>query len=132
MAMTDLLADVLTRIRNAQAAGHDYVIVPCSKLVKSVLKVLHDEGYISGWKEFEESKGIDFVKVDLKYHQGRPVIHVIERVSKPGRRTYKKISELKKFYGGLGVSIISTPKGVMSDDEARKHHLGGEVLCNIY
>jgi small subunit ribosomal protein S8 len=130
--MTDLLADVLTRIRNAQRAGHEYVVVPCSKLVKSVLKVLQDEGYIGDWKEFEESKGISFVKVDLKYHQGRPVIHVIEKVSKPGRRVYKKISELKKFYGGLGVSIVSTPKGVMSDDEARKHHLGGEVLCNVY
>jgi len=132
MALSDLLADVITRIRNGQMAGHSIVITPSSNLVKSVLDVMIKESYIKGYEEFEQSKGIMLLKVDLKYHQGQPVITFIQKVSKPGRRIYSQIKKLKKYYGGLGISIISTSKGVMSDEEARKLRLGGEVLCNVY
>lgn len=132
MALTDLLADALTRIRNGQMAKHAFVTVPSSKLVKDVLEVLKEEGYILGYEEFEHKKGINLVKIDLKYYQGQAVINKIERVSTPGRRIYTQIKHMRKYFGGLGVSIVSTPKGVMSDDMARKHHVGGEILCNVF
>ncbi|AIF81719.1 30S ribosomal protein S8 [endosymbiont of Acanthamoeba sp. UWC8] len=132
MALTDLLADALTRIRNGQLAKHAFATVPSSKLVKDVLEVLKDEGYILGYEEFEQKKGINLIKIDLKYYQGQPVINKIVKVSTPGRRIYTQIKKMKKYFGGLGICIVSTPKGVMSDDKARKHHVGGEILCNVF
>ncbi len=132
MALTDLLADALTRIRNGQMVKHSYVTVPSSKLVKDVLEVLKDEGYILGYEEFEQRKGINLIKIDLKYYQGQAVINKIERVSTSGRRVYTQIKKMKKYFGGLGIAIVSTSKGVMSDDKARKHQVGGEILCNVF
>jgi small subunit ribosomal protein S8 len=132
MALTDFLADFLSRIRNGQMAKHAFITAPSSSMIKAVSDVLKREGYILGYEEFEQSKGINMLKVDLKYHNGAPVINEINRVSRPGRRIYTQIKTLKKFYGGLGISIISTPKGVLSDDEARKLHTGGEIICNVF
>jgi small subunit ribosomal protein S8 len=103
-----------------------------SKLNINVLSVLKDEGYIRDFKNIEEKNGIATIKIDLKYYNGDPVIKNIKRISKPGIRVYSKISELDKPYGGLGISILSTPKGVMSDQQARKNNVGGEVLCEVF
>ncbi len=133
MSCTDLLADVLTRIRNGQKAGHAFVIAPSSRLIKAVLSVLQKEGYIRAYEEFEQRKGVSSFKIDLKYSSGgEPVITEIKRVSKPGRRKYSAISELERSYNGLGVNIVSTSKGVLSDGDARLANVGGEVLCSVY
>ncbi|RZI45572.1 30S ribosomal protein S8 [Rickettsiales endosymbiont of Peranema trichophorum] len=132
MALSDVLADVLTRIRNGQMAKLPFVTVHSSKLVKSVLKVLHQEGYISQFEELEDRKGVNFIKVALKYHDGNPVIAMIKRVSTPGRRSYTKVADLQKVYGGLGIGVLSTSKGVVSDHEAKQLNAGGEVLCYVY
>ncbi len=132
MTMTDPLGDMLTRIRNAQRARKDTVVSPSSKFRINVLEVLRREGYIRGYTVEEADHGGAEVRIELKYHEGEPVIRRIARVSKPGRRVYSKIKDLPKYYGGLGVTILSTPQGVMSDSEARAANLGGEVLCQVF
>lgn len=129
MSMQDPIADMLTRIRNGQAASKVNVNMPASKLKASIAKVLADEGFIAGFSVDSEVKAT--MTVELKYFEGRPVIDTIKRVSRPGLRIYKKVDELPKVIGGLGVSIISTSKGVMSDRAARKAGFGGEVICTV-
>ena len=130
--MSDPLGDMLTRIRNGQMARKATVPVPSSKLRARVLDVLEREGYIRGYSAAEIRKGINELNVELKYFDGEPVIKEIARVSKPGRRVYSGIKDLGRVYNGLGISILSTPKGVMSDAEARDNNVGGEVLCRVY
>ena len=130
--MTDPLADMLTRIRNGQRARKSAVMSPASKLRSAVLDVLQREGYIRGYAPAESDTGKPAFSIELKYHEGRPVIAELQRVSKPGRRVYSGIKDLQRFYGGLGISILSTPRGVLSDNEARKQNVGGEVLCRVF
>jgi small subunit ribosomal protein S8 len=130
--MTDPVGDLLTRIRNGQSARLDSVTVPASRLRSNVLDVLQREGYIRGWFEEELRPGVKELRVELKYDNGRPVIKEIKRVSTPGRRVYSKISELTRHFNGLGISILSTPRGVMSDAEARAANVGGEVICKVF
>lgn len=132
MTMSDPLGDLLTRIRNGQRARKSNVSSPASKLRTNVLEVLKREGYIRDFARQEVSPGIAELRIELKYHEGKPVIREISRVSKPGRRVYSKIQDLPKIYNGLGIAILSTPKGVMSDNEARAANLGGEVLCRVF
>ncbi len=132
MAMSDPLGDMLTRIRNGQAAKKSAIPVPSSKMRARVLDVLQREGYIRGYSQSELKKGISELNVELKYFDGEPVIKEIARISKPGRRVYSGIKDLGRVYNGLGISILSTPKGVMSDAEAREQNVGGEVLCRVY
>ncbi|WP_119169232.1 30S ribosomal protein S8 [Algihabitans albus] len=132
MAMSDPLGDLLTRIRNAQRAGKSAVLTPHSKLRLNVLDVLKREGYIRDYAEGSDDRGHGQIEVQLKYHDGAPVIREIARVSKPGRRVYSKIKELPRFYNGLGIAILSTPKGVMADHQARAENVGGEVLCRVF
>ncbi|GAA0577673.1 30S ribosomal protein S8 [Caenispirillum bisanense] len=132
MSMTDPLGDLLTRIRNGQRARKSSVVTPASNLRANVLDVLQREGYIRGFERYNIRQGIDEIRVDLKYLDGEPVIKEISRVSKPGRRVYSKIKDLPKVYNGLGISILSTPRGVMSDHEARQANVGGEVLCKVF
>jgi small subunit ribosomal protein S8 len=130
MSMTDPIADFLTRIRNGQAANKAEVTVASSKVKLAIARVLKDEGYIADFGT-QESGGKTTLTVALKYHQGRPVIERIERVSRPGLRQYRGNQDLPKVLGGLGVAIVSTPKGVMTDREARRTGQGGEVLCVV-
>jgi small subunit ribosomal protein S8 len=130
MSMTDPLGDMLTRIRNAQRAGQPAVFTPASKFRVSVLEVLQREGYIRGYEHVEE-EGHSALRIELKYHEGEPVIRTIKRISKPGRRVYSGIADLGQICNGLGIAILSTPKGVLSDSEARNQNVGGEVLCNV-
>ena len=132
MAFNDSLSDMLARIKNAHQAKKVSTSCFKSKLNMNVLSVLKEEGYIRDFKDFEEKKGISSIKIELKYFNGTPVIKKIKRISKPGVRVYSKISELEKPYGGLGISILSTPKGVMSDQQARKNNVGGEILCEVF
>ena len=132
MAMTDPLGDLLTRIRNGQRARKDAVVSPASSLRVNVLDVLKREGYIRGYEVSDVRPGLKQVNVELKYFEGDPVIREIQRVSTPGRRVYSKIKNLSNVYNGLGISIISTPRGVMSDAEAREANVGGEVLCQVF
>ena len=132
MSMTDPIADMLTRIRNGQQSKKDHVMVPASSLRANVLEVLKREGYIRGFERQNVRAGIDEFKVELKYHEGRPVINEIERVSTPGRRVYSKVKDLPKFYNGLGIFVLSTPQGVMSDHEALQANVGCEVLCKVF
>ena len=132
MAFNDALSDMLARIKNAHTARKSYTSCFSSKLNMNVLSVLKTEGYIRDFKDLEVKKGINSIKIDLKYYNGSPVIKNIKRISKPGIRVYSKISDLPKPYGGLGISILSTPKGVMSDQQARKNNVGGEVLCEVF
>jgi len=132
MSLSDPLGDMLTRIRNAQRAKQTGVIAPASSLRADVLDVLKREGYIRAWKIEDVRPGIRQLEVELKYSEGEPAIKEISRVSKPGRRVYSKIKDLPKHYNGLGISILSTPRGVMSDTEARAANVGGEVLCSVF
>ncbi|MCX5616723.1 30S ribosomal protein S8 [Bombella sp. TMW 2.2559] len=132
MSMSDPLGDMLTRVRNAQRARHAACVAPASKLRASVLEALKREGYIRGYTTEEVRKGISQFRIELKYADGQPVIREIHRVSRPGRRVYSKIKELPRVYAGLGVSILSTPRGVLSDVEARAANVGGEVLCRVF
>lgn len=132
MAMSDPLGDMLTRIRNAQRARQTICVAPASKLRANVLDVLRREGFIRGYAREELKPGIARLRIELKYNEGEPVIKEITRVSRPGRRVYSKIRELPRVYSGLGVSILSTPQGVMSDVEARAANVGGEVLCRVF
>ena len=132
MAFNDALSDMLARIKNAHQARKSFTSCYKSKLNSNVLSVLKDEGYIRDFKDIEVRKGINNIQIDLKYYNGTPVIKNLKRVSKPGIRVYSKISDLPKIYGGLGISILSTPKGVMSDNQARKNNVGGEILCEVF
>jgi len=132
MAMSDPLGDMLTRIRNGQRVGMSSVRAPASRLRSNVLDVLKREGYIRGFHTSEEAAGMAEIEIELKYHEGTPVIQEIARVSRPGQRVYSKIKELPRYYNGLGIMILSTPRGVMSDQEARAANVGGEVLCRVF
>ncbi len=132
MSMTDPLGDMLTRIRNGQQAGLKSVTSPASKLRERVLDVLQQEGFIRGYSVTELRSGISEITIELKYQEGTPVIREIQRVSRPGRRVYSKIRDLRQVYGGLGIAILSTPKGVLSDNTARAENVGGEVLCRVF
>ena len=132
MTMTDPLGDMLTRIRNGQRAKKSTVVAPASRLRSNVLDVLKREGFIRGFSERQVDPGIKEIQIELKYHEGEPVIREISRISKPGRRVYSKIKDLKRVYDGLGISILSTPRGVLSDSEARDANVGGEVLCRVF
>ena len=132
MSLSDPLGDMLTRIRNAQRARHTSCVAPASKLRANVLDVLRREGYIRGFAAEQLRPGVSQLRIELKYAEGEPVIKEIHRVSTPGRRVYSKIKALPRVYAGLGVSILSTPRGVMSDAEARAANVGGEVLCRVF
>ena len=131
MLMNDPLGDMLTRIRNAQMRKRPNVTTPASSLRARVLDVLQAEGYIRGYSESETNGKAEF-QIELKYLDGQPVIREIQRVSKPGRRVYSSVKAIPRVADGLGVSILSTPKGVMSDHEARSQNVGGEVLCRVF
>ena len=136
MAVTDPIADYLTRIRNAQQAGHRIVEIPASKLKKSITEILYDQGYILKYK-FEEGTGKGnqgVIKIALKYDRAskRPVIRELGRISKPGLRKYAKAGEIPRIINGLGIAIVSTSKGLMTDKQARSENVGGEVLCYVY
>jgi small subunit ribosomal protein S8 len=130
--MNDPLGDMLTRIRNAQMRGKSKVVSPASKLRAVVLDVLANEGYIRGYERVTDAKGQPALEISLKYYEGTPVIREIHRVSKPGRRVYMGVKDIPQVRQGLGVSIVSTPKGVMSDAAARTANDGGEVLCTVF
>lgn len=132
MSMSDPLGDMLTRIRNGQRARKDSVVAPASKLRANVLEVLKREGFIRGYTQYEVRPGINELKIELKYYDGDPVIREVQRVSKPGRRVYSGVKDLTRVYNGLGISVLSTPQGVLSDAEARAAHVGGEVLCQVF
>jgi small subunit ribosomal protein S8 len=123
---------MLTRIRNGQRANKSVITVPASKLRSNVLDVLQREGYIRGYSWAEIRSGIAELTVELKYSEGQPVIREINRVSKPGRRVYSSVRKMQPIYNGLGISILSTPRGVMSDNEARAANVGGEILCQVF
>ena len=132
MSMSDPLGDMLTRIRNGQHARKAVVPVPASNMRIRVLDMLKREGFIRGYSESEVRQGIRELSIELKYSDGEPAIREVSRVSKPGRRVYSKIKDLPRFYNGLGIQILSTPRGVMSDAEAREANVGGEILCRVY
>ena len=129
--MTDPLGDMLTRIRNGQQARKDSILTPASKLRANVLDVLQREGYIRGYSE-EELAGQKGLRIELKYFEGQPAIQHVARVSKPGRRVYSASRELPRIRNGLGITIVSTPRGVLSDAEARDQNVGGEVLAEVF
>ncbi|MEM8824397.1 MAG: 30S ribosomal protein S8 [Pseudomonadota bacterium] len=130
--MNDPIGDMLTRIRNAQMRGKGTVSTPASKLRARVLDVLADEGYIRGYESSSDRQGHPTLEIELKYHEGTPVIREVKRVSKPGRRVYLGVGDIPLVRQGLGVSIVSTSKGVMSDAAARSANVGGEVLCTVF
>jgi small subunit ribosomal protein S8 len=131
MPINDPLGDLLTRIRNAQMRNKGKVTSPNSKLRERVLEVLKSEGYIRGYAVVER-EGFAEIEIELKYFDGAPVIREIERISKPGRRVYTSVKNLPRINNGLGVAIVSTPKGVMADHEARDANVGGEILCTVF
>ncbi|HEU0060720.1 MAG: 30S ribosomal protein S8 [Hyphomicrobiaceae bacterium] len=130
--MNDPLGDMLTRIRNAQQRRRPKVSSPASKLRERVLDVLQSEGYIRGYARIDHKNGPAEFEIELKYANGQPAIREIKRISKPGRRVYTAVRELTTVANGLGVAILSTPKGVMSDTRAREENVGGEILCNVF
>ncbi len=131
MSMNDPLGDLLSRIRNAQMRSKSKVSSPNSRLRESVLEVLKSEGYIRGFAVVER-EGRSEIEIELKYYEGEPVIREIERISKPGRRVYTSVRNLPRINNGLGVAIVSTPKGVMADHDARDANVGGEILCTVF
>lgn len=133
MIVTDPIADFLTRIRNAQMANHKMVVIPSSKLKRAITEILYDQGYILKYKFDTNENNQSVIRIALKYDSKNvPVIRKLQRVSKPGLRQYKKANELPRVINGLGVALISTSKGVMTDKQARAHNVGGEVLCYVY
>ncbi len=132
MSVNDPIGDMLTRIRNAQQRGKSKVSTPHSKLRENVLNVLQGEGFIRGFAVVQLGSNKAEIEVELKYFDGAPVIRELNRVSKPGRRVYVSVGSLPTVYNGLGISILSTPKGVMSDADARAQNVGGEVLCTVF
>ena len=131
MNLTDPIADMLTRIRNANAAKHATVAIPFSRIKESIANILKNEGYIVDYEIKEEGTKKDIV-VTLKFVDGEEVVKGLRRISKPGRRVYSSVENLPKVLGGLGIAIVSTPKGVLTDKECRKHSVGGEVLCYVW
>jgi small subunit ribosomal protein S8 len=132
MKTSDPLSDLFPRRRNGMRAGHDRVDVPASRLKESVLKVLEQEGFVSSFRKVQEA-GRPVLRVGLKYdHEGEPIVAGLERVSRPGRRVYAKADAIPEVLGGLGVSIVSTSQGIVTDKKARQSRLGGEVLCNVW
>jgi small subunit ribosomal protein S8 len=131
MSMNDPLGDLLSRIRNAQMRNKSKVTSPSSRLRESVLDVLKNEGYIRGYAVMQR-EGRSEIEIELKYFDGEPVIREIERVSKPGRRVYTSVKNMPRINNGLGVTIVSTPKGVMADHDARDANVGGEILCTVF
>ncbi|HEY4200012.1 MAG TPA: 30S ribosomal protein S8 [Devosiaceae bacterium] len=132
MALTDPIGDMLTRIRNAQMRRKNSVTTPASTLRGRVLDVLQSEGFIRGYHETKFENGLSEYEIELKYSDSTPVIRTIERVSRPGRRVYASVKNIPQVASGLGVSILSTPKGVMADHEAKANNVGGEVLCRVF
>ncbi len=132
MSMTDPLGDLFSRIRNAQMRNKSKVSTPGSKMRARVLEVLKNEGYIRGYSSVEHKDGRSEFEIELKYFDGSPVIREIERISRPGRRVYASVKALPRVNNGLGISILSTPKGVMADHEARDQNVGGEILCTVF
>lgn len=132
MAMTDPLGDMLTRIRNGVARRKSSVSTPASTLRARVLDVLQSEGYIRGYSKVDFDNGKAELSIELKYFEGAPVIRKIDRVSKPGRRVYVSVKSIPQVANGLGITILSTPKGVMADHEAREKNVGGELLCSVF
>ena len=131
MSFSDPIGDMLARIRNAQMRYKSELKCPFSKMRASVLDVLVREGFVEGYEVAEIKKGISELTIKIKYHNGQPVIENMKRVSKPGRRVYSSIKDLTKVSNGLGISILSTPKGLLSDEEARQQNVGGEVICQV-
>ena len=132
MTLADPIGDMITRIRNAQLRELYHVKIPNSKFRAKILEVLKQEGYISNYKQLSDSKNKSSLMVDLKYYNGSPVIKEIKRVSKPGRRIYAKATSIPKIQNGLGLAIISTSKGIMSDNDARVKNVGGEIICRVF
>jgi len=132
MSVNDPIGDMLTRIRNAAERGRSSVSCPASRLRERVLEVLQHEGFIRSFATVAKDGGKAEIEIELKYFDGAPVIREIQRVSKPGRRVYASVSTMPTVYNGLGISILSTPKGVMSDADARAQNVGGEVLCTVF
>ena len=132
MTISDPLGDMLTRIRNAQMRSRPKVSTPASKLRERVLEVLRDEGYIRGFSRVDYNDGKSEIEIELKYFDGQPVIRQIKRISSPGRRVYSSVKDIPTIANGLGVAILSTPKGVMSDSQARRENVGGEILCSVF
>ncbi len=131
MTYTDPIGDMITRIRNAQNAGKEKTLTPASSLRENVLSVLKAEGFISNFRRIKGENNKDVFEIELKYIEGRGAIQEISRVSKPGRRVYSKSAKMPRVLNGLGISIVSTPKGVMADYQARLENLGGEILCRV-
>lgn len=132
MSINDPLGDMLTRIRNAQLRRRPKVVTPASNIRGRVLDVLAEEGYIRGYTRVEQKGALPTFEIELKYYNGQPAIREIKRVSTPGRRVYSPVRDLPTVANGLGVAILSTPKGVMSDSKAREENVGGEILCSIF
>lgn len=132
MSMSDPIADMLTRIRNGQRARLARVSCPASKYRRNILSVLKSEGYIRDYADATDDAGKPQIAIDLKYHDGEPVIKELKRLSKPGRRVYTSSNDMPKIHNGLGIAIISTPKGVLSDFEARNANVGGELICSVF
>jgi small subunit ribosomal protein S8 len=132
MALNDPLGDMIARIHNAQMRNKSKVSTPSSRFRKYVLEVLKNEGFIRGYAAIEHSNGQEELEIELKYFDGEPVIREISRVSKPGRRVYASVKNLPRVNNGLGVAILSTPKGVMADHDARDANVGGEILCTVF
>ena len=132
MSMNDPLGDMLTRIRNGQMAGHNVVIAPFSKLQVSVCEVLKDEGFIREYSVVEGENNKKTISIELKYTDGEGAIREIKRVSRPGLRSYTSVKDMQRFYNGLGILVVSTPKGVLPDHKARAENVGGEILCKVF
>ena len=132
MSLSDPLGDMLTRIRNGQVRKKETVSMPASRFRGNVLDVLHREGFIRGFQKIDSENNKNLFKIELKYINGEPVIKNISRVSTPGRRVYSGIKNLPRHFDGLGISILSTSKGIMSDQEAREENVGGEILCKVF
>tara|TARA_B100001250_G_C19792820_1_gene787339 strand:- start:802 stop:1200 length:399 start_codon:yes stop_codon:yes gene_type:complete len=132
MNINDPVGDMITRIRNAYMRGKETVDSPCSNLRINVLEVLRDEGFIRGYSQTDFDSGKSEIQIDLKYHEGESVIKEINRISKPGRRVYSSVDSMPLVRNGLGISVISTSKGVMSDKKARTNNVGGEILCVVF
>lgn len=126
------IGDMIARIRNGLMAGKSMVVTPASKLSSAVLEVLKTEGFIKGYQQKNVRKGIDQIEIELKYHDNEPAIRKIECLSKPGRRVYSAVSDLKPVHNGLGIAILSTPQGVVSDQKARELNVGGEIVCTVF
>ena len=132
MTFVDPIGDMLTRIRNAQMRSLSSVVIPASKFRAKILDILKKEGYIAGYKISNDTKERNILSVDLKYENGSPVIKEIKRISKPGRRIYAKADSIPRIQNGLGLAIVSTSKGIMSDNEAKNNNVGGEIICKVF